>query len=438
MRQASAPLPSRLIDVELDQNRPSVRLHVTESDAELGSYAALSCCWGGHQPFNASKRSIEKLKSGFAVSTLPQTIQDAIEVTRKIGLNFLWVDSLCIVQDCEKDKDTEIKKMGSIYKNATVTIAATVASSATEGFLRTKREPPETYPYDLSMEDGTTDKILLTTEYECSPFAPLDTRGWAFQERLLSPRLLQFTEIELTWTCQTEPFKTISGPKAYYSKNLDPRLPSQIFVYPGFTERSWTSRQQLIDLWRDVITTYSGRELTYADDRPLALLGIAAELQKIWPDEYVHGLWTGCMIPLLAWYTWERDQRSCRAPSWSWQSLNCDISFQIIDMEDAKVISINSASTESHKRISLDCKILDEEAMSKDSEIFKKWDTDMNEYSHEKNFCLWLGDHKKGSCTGLMIANVENALFRRVGFFQSKHETKEIWNTCQRQTIFLE
>ncbi len=133
----------------MEQDFRMVKLHETNPDGELGSYAALSYCWGSHQSFVASTKSLERLKSGFPIENLPPTIKDAVEVTRKLGLRYLRVDALCILQDCKKDKTFQIERMGSIYKNATVTIAASMASSVTNGFLRTPRQAMKIYPFQL-------------------------------------------------------------------------------------------------------------------------------------------------------------------------------------------------------------------------------------------------------------------------------------------------
>jgi len=129
-------LPSRVLDIGLDQSSSTIKLHVTDkARKERGPYLALSYCWGGPQPIITIKSSIEKLKSGLAISTLPQTIKDAIEVTRWFGLRFLWIDSLCIIQDDIVDKESEIQNMGQIYKHSTITIAASASSTVTHGFL---------------------------------------------------------------------------------------------------------------------------------------------------------------------------------------------------------------------------------------------------------------------------------------------------------------
>jgi Heterokaryon incompatibility protein (HET) len=118
--EAISVLTTRVLDVGTETFGPFVRLHITNKIArEHSSYSALSYCWGGNQPICATSHFIEALCSGILVQDLPQTIQDAIEVTRRLGIRYLWVDALCIIQDSITDKENEIRNMGLVYKNAT-------------------------------------------------------------------------------------------------------------------------------------------------------------------------------------------------------------------------------------------------------------------------------------------------------------------------------
>ncbi|KAH8586049.1 heterokaryon incompatibility, partial [Bisporella sp. PMI_857] len=89
-----------------------------------GDYITLSYCWGGPKNICLRKDNLEELESGIEIHFLPQTFQDAIEVTRKLDIRFLWIDALCILQDDSDDKLKEIWNMGEIYRDSFVTIAA--------------------------------------------------------------------------------------------------------------------------------------------------------------------------------------------------------------------------------------------------------------------------------------------------------------------------
>lgn len=108
-RPDSSFIPTRLIDVGKDDGKQSIHVHLTSG--EKAPYAALSYCWGRSQPVTTNTLNINGMLRGIATSTLPQTILDAITVTRKLGLRYLWADALCIIQDSASEKDEEIAKM---------------------------------------------------------------------------------------------------------------------------------------------------------------------------------------------------------------------------------------------------------------------------------------------------------------------------------------
>ena len=114
-------LPKRVVDVGTDQDS-SMILHLSEPD-ERGDYVALSYCWGGPQQIKTTSDTIDAMASqGVALEELPQTILAAITVTRTLGFRYLWIDSLCILQDRITDKLNEIDHMAEIFMGAIVTV----------------------------------------------------------------------------------------------------------------------------------------------------------------------------------------------------------------------------------------------------------------------------------------------------------------------------
>ena len=137
---------------------------------------------------------------GIATSALPQTIQDAITVTRKLGLRYLWVDALCIIQDSALDRDTELTKMDRIYQNAQLTKSAASAERSQDGFLanrlwRRDNRPSTSFlriPY--AYPNGERGNVLLRESYTYYPLKEsLNRRGWALQGRVLSSRILIYS-----------------------------------------------------------------------------------------------------------------------------------------------------------------------------------------------------------------------------------------------------
>lgn len=133
--EGSTPLPTRVLDLGTPDS-PCLRIFA--SGGCRASYVALSYCWGIEleaRPLKAMKSNLEALSGNIDATALPLTIRQAVDVTRSLGIRYLWVDSLCILQDDEDDWRKESQKMGQIYQNATFTIAATAARHCNEGLF---------------------------------------------------------------------------------------------------------------------------------------------------------------------------------------------------------------------------------------------------------------------------------------------------------------
>ena len=279
-------LPTRVVDVGTTHNS-SILLHSSTAD-EHAAYVALSYCWGGPQSLVATRTNLSEISKSICAEHIPKTIADAILITRCLGFRYLWVDSLCILQDSHEDKAHEIHVMGSIYKNATVTIAAASAAKASDGFLE-KREPAQTLlRLPLLAADGSLSRILVTKPiYAYAPKDPLQTRAWAFQESVLSPRVLVFGERELTWSCQTEPRTQVAPTSLEYFERAR-TLPAAVYN-TEHSKRKMTKRQQAV-LWRTILQDYSRRFLTNQKIGSRLLLG--SLLNLVWYGR--SRIWLGC------------------------------------------------------------------------------------------------------------------------------------------------
>lgn len=138
-------------------------------------FVALSYCWGGDQLHKTTKTRLRETKGKIDYSQLPATIQDAIQVTLGLGFHYLWVDSLCIVQDDPDELIHEIAKMASIYSQAVVTISAISAAAAGDGFLDRCNFPGALYISDIALEtpDGTVHKVGISAN-DNSTFRSVD------------------------------------------------------------------------------------------------------------------------------------------------------------------------------------------------------------------------------------------------------------------------
>lgn len=293
-----------------------IRLHLS-GPGERASYTALSYCWGEAEQFTTTTSTLSSRLAGILPESLPRTIRDAVTVTRGLKIRYLWVDSLCILQDDCGDKLTEIQKMGQIYKNATLTIQAAVSRSVQEGFLRVP-ECRILIPPLTSMAESMTLSITATSE-------GLRDRAWTFQEELLSPRKLYFGSNSIVLGCPGASKRYINNTfKDAETLCFPATLPRTIFH-----NSHRKPRRSLAKNWAEIVEKYSSRCITFHEDRLAALAGIAQEFHNIMTpsDEYWAGMWRGFAIRHLGWRTLRYmsptkiDIRQCRRPSWSWVPL---------------------------------------------------------------------------------------------------------------------
>jgi hypothetical protein len=171
-------------------------------------YAALTHRWGDpgvHGNFCLSGGNLESWQNRLDLRTLPQTFQDAIKVARGLEIHYLWIDTLCIVQDDETDLQAQISKMEDVFKSAYVTLSATCATSTTDGFLKRACKKRQYRQIHINHEPNHSGQFYL-----CDPIdnfkrdveqSALSKRGWIFQERALSRRIIHFTATQVYWEC---------------------------------------------------------------------------------------------------------------------------------------------------------------------------------------------------------------------------------------------
>ena len=195
-------LPTRVLDVRGGNALNSLHLHCTKQ-GEKGRYVALSHRWGEikeDQKFCAYNSNIRDLRKGIDFSKLPKTFQDAVTVTRELGVQYLWIDSLCIIQDNAKDWEAESKRMEDVFSSAYCTIAASSARDSTEGFLGSR---PSRQYIKIPWPQGSRlyiGEALENFNHDVEE-AELNRRGWVLQERALSRRTIHFTANQTYWEC---------------------------------------------------------------------------------------------------------------------------------------------------------------------------------------------------------------------------------------------
>ena len=281
---------------------------------------------GGAVPFyTLTRTNITTLHQEIPIEKLTQTFQDALLVIRQLGLHYIWIDSLCIIQDDEEDWGREAVLMSQVYGNATVNISATKAENGSFGLFTSRSVPL----VDRHFVQGKNTRNLFELEdpkvlNRCLHEAPLSQRGWCFQEQFLATRTLHFTAEQLFCKCQCG-IVCETFPTSHYFK-LDPFSENTISRSHQFDDRE--------DPWPKLVSRYSRTQLTYSKDKLIAFSGIARYFQNNSGDQYLAGLWHQNIGHHLCWKV-ECEQRrpgrsrgaTYRAPTFSWASIDQPISW---------------------------------------------------------------------------------------------------------------
>lgn len=191
--------PTRLLDLG-SKASPTLRLYETRPNESL-PYVALSHPWGPGPYFCTFTSTVEEFKRSISFEDLPSTFRDAVTTTRELGVRFLWIDSLCIIQGPGGDFDQEAKRMEDVFSAAYCVIAANSAKGQTDGFLKDRGERQKVLTFQ--QEDKPTFYVRrVVDDFEKHVLeSPLNKRGWVLQERALARRTIYFSEEQSYWEC---------------------------------------------------------------------------------------------------------------------------------------------------------------------------------------------------------------------------------------------
>jgi hypothetical protein len=283
---SSSYTPLRLLDVGHENSETVKLVELSLPPDKSTRYACLSHCWGQTRSKHTTRvDNLAANMTGIPVPELPKTFRDAIDVSRALQLRYLWIDSLCIVQNNESDWTRHVEVMASIYENAFVTLAAGASVNDDGGFFTV---PPEdfTKPHLLNLDVGQQSYNVYVRRSIDHPDArwpagdvlPIMKRGWCFQERLLSRRFLCFGNKEVIWECRHE----VACPCSMAPGPFNPRaagLTAQFRDCTAIKTQLSSSNTEHKTLWRNLVSEYSSRQLTYPDDKLPALAGLASVFQ---------------------------------------------------------------------------------------------------------------------------------------------------------------
>lgn len=288
-------LPTRLI--EIGQSNADLRLSIINTDVTPSlPYVTLSHCWGQLEILKLSRSNFASMQVSIPYLDLPQTFKDAVKVARQLAFRYIWIDSLCIIQDDKDDWAREAPRMASVYGGSSLNISAAAAHDGSEGLFFTR--DPNPVQTCLVLADPDPDRSALSSRQEFTLNSqskasglevlaprdpsqklfycmdpnvcdrcfklPLFQRAWVFQERILAPRSLHFGDAQIFWECQSQIFFETSPNGVPDKVNLAHRLAETDITQNmvGFQ-----------NLWNGVLEHYSECKLTFASDKLIAVSG---------------------------------------------------------------------------------------------------------------------------------------------------------------------
>lgn len=348
-------LPTRLVFIPNDAPTNGVRLILnTTSLPKDTRYTTLSHCWGKETPpcltllGNMDKYATE----GVPWTRIPQTFRDAMLYTQRLGLKYIWIDSMCIIQKNDTDWEKESTCMFQYYSNASVTLASTFAADCNGGFvsekwvrasrlyLLTVKFRGKLYPVYAHRQYPVYHRFHKlpwdSSDHEPSSDFQLFQRAWVFQERLVSPRLLYFTDRQLIFECYDGGWKQISNSSTKQSKQTYKALLSNPSYKPVDVASSWL----------ELLNAYGALQITHAKDKLPAIAAVAKQflssqnLPRAPEEEYLCGLRKTYLHIDLSWiakYDFnirikpKNRKEPYLAPSWSWASAPGQTSYDEIE-----------------------------------------------------------------------------------------------------------
>ncbi|KAF2133641.1 HET-domain-containing protein [Dothidotthia symphoricarpi CBS 119687] len=312
-------LPTRIIDVgdEVD-SLP----YLLSPENESGRYAALTHCWGGPISCTTTVGTLQQRQKGIPLGDMPKTFREAVIMTRRLGIRYLWIDALCIIQDSADDWTREARQMAAIYAGSAITISPLNSNSSAAGIFNFQPTP------EIQLDNLES---------------PLNSRAWCLQERLFATAMLHVGREQMFFECLHYNVGE-DGSRSHWAT----QLPADRYGPPS-----------LIAHWYGLVYEFQRRNITMGSDKLPAISALAARFQERSGFHYVAGLFEEQILQGLCWgpyhprlvnYTTENPYRSDskpailtrptdrRIPSWSWASVNGTVLFKCVSNPDLTLV----------------------------------------------------------------------------------------------------
>ncbi|TFB05514.1 hypothetical protein CCMA1212_002423 [Trichoderma ghanense] len=300
-------------------------------------YVALSYVWGSAPVFKTTRSNISDLmqQQGLPVSSLPQSIRDAMSLAQELGFEHIWIDSICIIQDSGDDKAQQLRMMDSIYTRANLTIVAAAGSHANAGIPGLQPGTRSRKQHQFRVSDALALVALHPDTHRSAAATTWNTRGWTYQELLLSKRCVySFPDGSVSFQCS----RAVWG-EDYHAET--PRLKRCAPMLDISLNRSWMSPGSVrergaptvhvrgtpyLHEYSRLVEAYTGRNMSYASDRLAGISGVLDVLRREFSLYFLHGLPEVLIHMALLWQPRNKLRRVPKDastglplfPSWSW------------------------------------------------------------------------------------------------------------------------
>tara|TARA_R110002003_G_scaffold702_22_gene21309 strand:+ start:16795 stop:17961 length:1167 start_codon:yes stop_codon:yes gene_type:complete len=301
--------PTRLIDISSSEH-----IHLVDrisAHHEHAGYMTLSHRWSEQTP-KLTGENITSWSKNIPLDGLTETFRDAINIARRLGSDYLWIDSLCIIQDSNEDWEKESSSMGEVYHKCICNISATAASDGSESlFVERDRASISQCMIEIGWRNKRRSYSFARSDiWDLGVInSSLNRRGWVIQERLLSPRTISFGT-QIFWEChELEACET--WPDGLPGNLSSKGEWSDVWNFNVLGPKSWLqiisnlsqSSDDSYRIWKTIVRSYTNSGLTKEEDRLVALSGVAQQMQMHLKDQYVAGLWRRDIFTQLIWYS---------------------------------------------------------------------------------------------------------------------------------------
>ena len=351
-------LPTRVLDI----SQGTSNIYLREAAGLHGRYICLSHCWGSKLPLRTTLDNLDKHQQNIPWDTFPVVYKETILISRRLGVHYVWIDSLCIVQDSKSDWAHESRSMCGVYANAYLTIAATASANCSVSMNQPLGISPDSQSETVlhqvggcgSVEQHSLMSIETPIPGNCMRSSisrhghtrtlPLQDRAWAFQEQMLSSRVIHLTGPELVWQCKREFLCDCPRQRdmTHYMDQKSGLFHQQLEAQTKLGYSQGNNSRSIAELWRTVVMGYTKRSLTYDADKLPALSGMAHMFARMRPwTTYIAGAWadtteSSTLLTDLMWYVdshsyyngWTtRRPPQWVAPTFSWASVRDQVNF---------------------------------------------------------------------------------------------------------------